>query len=103
MLTQEVRTELSPTEVVQRAKDFFLSRFSPSAGFVAEQSDHHVKFEVDSGEVVIGAMPEGEATRVRASSSRLHHSIGQFLATLAPPEEVRDGVAGAGVSGSGGS
>jgi hypothetical protein len=101
MLTQEVRTELSPAEVVQRAKDFFLSRFSPATGFVAEQSEHHVKFEVEAGEVVIGAVPEDGATLVRASSSRLHHGIGQFLATLAPPEEVRDDAVGPGVSGAG--
>ena len=102
MLTQEVRTELAPAEVIERAKDFFLSRFSPATGFLAEESEHHVKFAVEAGEVVIGAVPEAGATLVRGSSSRLHHSIGQFLATLAPPEEVRDNVTGPGVSGSGG-
>jgi hypothetical protein len=70
---------------------------------VADESDRHVKFEMDSGEVVIGAVPEGGATFVRGSTARFHNELGQFLATLAPPEEVRDNVLGPGVSGSGGS
>ncbi len=101
MLVQEVNTPLAPAEVIERAKAFFASRFSAYTGFVDESDDGHVRFEVDAGEVLIGAVPKDGHTLVRGSSSRLHHEIGQFLATLAPAEEVRDQAAGPGVSGAG--
>jgi hypothetical protein len=102
MLIQEVLTDIAPREVVERAKLFFASRLSPYTGFMEEESDHHVKFEVEAGELLIGASPaEDGRTLVRGSTSRLHHELSQFLATLAPPEEVRQNLAGPGVSGAG--
>jgi hypothetical protein len=101
MLVQEVNTQLAPAEVIERAKAFFLSRNNAYTAFVVESDDQHARFHVDTGEVMIGAVPKDGQTQVRGSSSRLHHEIGQFLATLAPPEEVHDEAAGPGVSGAG--
>lgn len=102
MLIQEVLTDLSPKEVVERAKEFFLTRLTAYTGFLEEESDSHVKFEVEAGELLIGATPgEGGRTRVRGSTSRLHHELSQFMATLAPPEDVRQNMIGPGVSGAG--
>lgn len=101
MLIQEVHTDLAPSEVIEQAKQFFTTRFTPYTGFLAEESDHSVKFMVEAGEVVIGAVPQHGRTLVRGSSSRLNHEVGQFLATLAPPEEVRESVPGPGSSGAG--
>jgi hypothetical protein len=101
MLVQEVNTQLAPAEVIERAKAFFATRYSAYTGFLDESDDHHVRFEVEAGEVLIGAVPKDGGTLVRGSSSRLHHEVGQFLATLAPPEEVRDDAIGPGVSGAG--
>jgi hypothetical protein len=101
MLMQEVLTDISPAEVVERAKEFFTMRLTPYTGFVEEQSDHHVKFEIEAGEVVIGASSVEGRTLVRGSTSRLHHELSQFLATLAPPEEVRQNMLGPGTSGAG--
>lgn len=101
MLIQEVITDLAPAEVVERATDFFTGRFSPYAGFVAERGEGHVKFVAEAAEVLIGAVPQDGRTLVRASSSRMHHEISQFLATLAPAEEVRQNAVGPGTSGAG--
>ena len=101
MLVQEVNTQLPPAEVVRRAREFFLTRFSAYAGFETDSGDDHIRFAVEAGEVMIGTVRQDGGTLVRASSSRLHHELGQFLATLAPAEEVHDNAIGPGVSGAG--
>lgn len=102
MLIQEVLTDLSPEEVVQRAKEFFSSRLTQYTGFLAEESDHHAKFRMEAGDLTVGASPaEGGRTLVRGSASRAHHELSQFLTLLAPAEEVRQNLPGAGTSGAG--
>lgn len=102
MLIQEVLTDLSPEEVVLRAKEFFRTRLSAYTGFLEEESDHHVKFHMEAGDLAIGASPgEGGRTKVRGSTSRAHHELSQFFATLAPAEEVRQNLPGPGASGAG--
>ena len=101
MLIQEVATDLSPQEVMTRAREWFTTRFSPYAGFIEEQSDGHLRFEVEAGEVIIGVGEKDGATVVRGSTSRLHHELSQFFITLARPEEVRQNLVGPGTSGAG--
>lgn len=101
MLILETRTDLSPAQVIARAKEFFPTRFSPYAGFVQDQSEHHVRFRFEVGGLTIGAVPQEQGTLVRGSTSRLHHELSQFLATLANPEDVRQNLLGAGTSGAG--
>ncbi len=94
MLIQEVLTDVPPREVVERAKDFFSGRFSPHTGLVMDESDAHVRLEIEAGEVVIGTVVQDGRTLVRGSTSRLHHELSMFLTTLAPPEEVRQNLVG---------
>ena len=101
MLIQETTTDLPRAEVLTRARDFFMTRFSPYGAAVEEESDAHLKLACEAGEVVIGASDQGGRTLVRGSSSRLHHEISQFLLTLAPPEDVRQNAEGPGSSGGG--
>jgi hypothetical protein len=103
MLVQEIHTDLAPAEVIRLARDFFSTRFSPHAAFAEGESDSHIKFEIEAGEVVIGTgMDEDGRTFVRGSTSRLHNELSQFLASLDVPEEVRDNSGeGPGVSGAG--
>ena len=101
MLIQEVLTDISPAEVVERAKEFFITRLSQYTALISDEGPAHVKFEVDAGEVVIGTVPQEGRTLVRGSTSRLHHELSQFLTTLAPPEEVRQNLVGPGASGAG--
>lgn len=101
MLTQEVLTDLSPREVIDRAREFFTTRFSPYAGFETDEADTHIRFRFEAGELVIGTGEKDGRTLVRGSTSRIHHELSQFLITLAPPEEVRQNLVGPGASGAG--
>ena len=101
MLTQEVLTDLAPREVIDRAREFFTTRFSPYAGFETDEADTHIRFRFEAGELVIGTGEKDGRTLVRGSTSRIHHELSQFLLTLAPPEEVRQNLVGPGASGAG--
>ncbi len=101
MLVQEVVTDIAPGEVVRMAREFFTTRFSQYSAFVQEESDAHIVLTLDSAEVVIGTAPEDGRTKVRGSTSRVHHELSQFLATLASAEEVRQNAEGPGTSGAG--
>lgn len=101
MLIQETTTDLPRDEVIERAREFFTTRFSPYGAAVEDESEGHLKLTCEAGEVVIGATPHEGRTLVRASTSRLHHEVSQFLVTLAPPEDVRQNSAGPGSSGAG--
>jgi hypothetical protein len=101
MLIQEVLTDVPAAEVVQRARDFFTSRFSPYAGFEEASSDTHIKFVNEAADLTIGVGTQDGKTMVRGSTSRMHAELSQFLATLAPAEEVRQNQPGPGTSGAG--
>jgi hypothetical protein len=101
MLVQEVSTDLPPSEVIRLAREFFATRFSPYGAFVESESDSHVAFRIDEGELVIGIGTRDGGTLVRGSTSRLHHELSQFLTTLSNPEEVRQNDPGPGASGAG--
>lgn len=103
MLILQTHTPLSPAEVVERAKEFFATRFSPAAAFVADESESHVCFRFDVGELVIGAhlQQDGDRTLVRGSTSRLHNALSQFLTTISTPESIQQNLLGPGASGAG--
>lgn len=102
MLVQEAATELSAAEVLQLAREWFTTRFSPYAGFIEESSATHLRFEIEAGELIIGVASRDGQTVVRGSTSRLHHELSQFLMTVAPTaESVHQNLVGPGVSGAG--
>ncbi|MEX2572611.1 MAG: hypothetical protein WD737_15020 [Gemmatimonadota bacterium] len=101
MLIQVVRTDLAPAEVIRRARDFFSTRFTPYGAFAQEESETHIVFRVEAGELVIGTGTIEGRTVVRGSTSRMHHELSQFLATLAPAEAIRQNALGPGASGAG--
>lgn len=101
MLIQEVLTELTPAEVIERAREFFNNRFTPYGGFTEAAGPSHITFSTEAGDVAVGIGTQEGRTLVRASSSRLHHEVSQFLVTIAPAEEVRQNVPGPGASGAG--
>ena len=102
MLIQEAATDLPAAEVLQRAREWFTTRFTPYAGFIEESSDSHLRFEIEAGELIIAVATRDGQTVVRGSTSRLHHELSQFLVTVAPTTEaVNQNLVGPGVSGAG--
>lgn len=102
MLVQETLTDLAPAEAIRHAREFFATRFTPYGAFVESESEEHIAFRIDAGELVIGASRnEAGRTVVRGSTSRLQHELSQFLVTLGTPEEVRQNAVGPGTSGAG--
>lgn len=102
MLLQEVVTDLEPQEVLRRAKEFFATRLSNRSAYIEEESEAHVKFEIEAGEVLIGTALRDGYTVVRGSTSRLHGELSKFMMTIAPAaEEVRQNLPGPGTSGAG--
>ena len=101
MLILETVTELPAEEVIRRARDFFMLRLTPYAAFEEESGPTHLKLSNEAADVAIGVGTQDGLTHVRGSTSRMHHELSQFLATLAPPEEVRQNIPGPGASGAG--
>ena len=82
---QETHTSLSPTEVVEAAKEFFSRRNSIYAAFLEKEGPGYAAFRGQGGEeVVIGTSPDGDRTRVTGSSYLFDQQIGRFLSTLPP-------------------
>lgn len=101
MLTQEIWTDYDPADVVRLAKEFFTTRFSPYGAFVEDESEGHVAFRLEVGELVIGTSRMNGRTLVRGSTSRIHHELSQFLTLLGPSESVHQNNLGPGASGAG--
>ena len=85
MTIHEIRTPLSPAEVIGRARSFFALASTPYAACEEQVGDTFLKLHMEVGEVVIGAFPDGGITRVRGSASRGAHLLTRFLTTLSPP------------------
>jgi len=102
MLIQEVVTDLEAKDIIAQAKEFFTMRLSNRAAFLEEESEVHVKFEIEAGEVLIAVAERDGRTVVRGSTARLHNELSRFLMTIAPAvEEVRQSLPGPGTSGAG--
>ena len=70
MTIHEATTHLAAAEVVERARTFFAGIRSPNAAAEEARGTMHLRFHLDMGEIVIGAIPVEGGTRVRGSGSR---------------------------------
>jgi hypothetical protein len=81
----EARTPLSPTEVLDRAIEFFAERVPHHAAFPEHRTDHHVVLRGQGGEVIaLTARSTDSWTQVRASTLMFDHALERFLGTLPP-------------------
>jgi hypothetical protein len=80
---QETSTELSPTDVLTRAKDFFMQRNPLYAAFLEKEGPGYATFRGQGGEeIVIAAAAKDGATRVTGSTYLFDMQIARFFATL---------------------
>lgn len=89
MTIHETRTSLSPAEVIERARSFFVLAGTPHAAFPEQVGEGYLKLHMEVGEVVIGTVPRDGSTLVRGSASRGAHLLTQFLTTLAQPSDAK--------------
>jgi hypothetical protein len=76
---------LAPTEVLERAAQFFAERVPHAAAFVERRGPNFVTLRGQGGEeVVVSAWqdPAGGLTRVRASTLFFDQALDRFLSTL---------------------
>jgi hypothetical protein len=101
MLILETTTDLPADEVIRRARDFFLLRLNAYGAFEEDAGPNHLRLSTEAADLSLGVAGRDGRTHVRGSTSRMHHELSQFLATLGPPEEVRQNLEGPGASGAG--
>lgn len=81
-MTSETTTDLSPSEVLDLARDFFTGPDAVRDMSISEESETHVEFASFRSSVVVAAFPDPDEevrTRVRASSLREYATVDQFL------------------------
>lgn len=80
---QETSTALSPTDVLARAKDFFMQRNPLYAAFLEKEGPEYATFRGQGGEeIVIAAALKDGATRVTGSTYLFDMQVARFFATL---------------------
>jgi hypothetical protein len=84
-MVQEIRTKLSPAEVLAAAKVFFTRRSPIYAAFLEKEGANYLTFRGQGGEeLVIGVTPGDGATIVRGSTYLFDQQISRFFASLDP-------------------
>ena len=92
MTIHETRTDLTPAEVMERARAFFSLVGTPHAAFAERAGKGFLKLTMEVGEIVVATLPEGDSTLVRGSASRGTHLLTHFLSSLAAPLDARETV-----------
>ena len=82
---QEMRTTLPPGEVLAEAKRYFARRNAIYAVFLEREGPTYLNLRGQGGEeLIIGVQPDGEGTRVTASTYLFDQQVGRFFTTLPP-------------------
>ncbi len=81
----EARTQLSPSEVLDRAVEFFAQRVPHHAAFPEHRTVHHLVLRGQGGEeIALSARTTESGTQIRASTLMFDHALERFLGTLPP-------------------
>lgn len=84
-MTSEAITDLSPSRVLELAREFFTGPEAVKAASVSEESDRHVTFATFRSRIVVAAFPDPEEeapTRVRVSTLRDYAAADRFLTSI---------------------
>lgn len=86
---QEMRTTLTPAEVLAAAKEFFARRINIYAAFPEQESATHLALRGQGGEeITIAAIARDGATLVTGGSYMFDAQVSRFFATLPAAAEV---------------
>ena len=86
---QQVRTTLSPADVLAAAKDFFAQRSGIYSAFPEKAGPTYLTLRGLGGEeVAIGVAPAGAETTVSASSYMFDQQVARFLSSLPPAADA---------------
>jgi hypothetical protein len=84
-MLQEIRTPMSPADVLAAAKKFFVRRSPIYAAFLEKEGPSYVTFRGQGGEeLVIGVTSSDAGTIVRGSTYLFDQQIARFFSTLDP-------------------
>lgn len=82
-------TTLDSAEVLARARRFFAERVPHQAAYPEKEGPTWITLRGQGGEeIALAAIPEGNYTRVRASTLLFDQPVRRFLSTLPPPRET---------------
>lgn len=86
---QQVRTTLSPADVLAAAKDFFAQRSGIYSAFPERAGPTYLTLRGLGGEeIAIGVAASGGDTTVSASSYMFDQQVARFLSSLPPANEA---------------
>ena len=86
---QQVRTTLSPSDVLAAAKDFFAQRSGIYSAFPERTGPTYLTLRGLGGEeIAIGVAASGGDTTVSASSYMFDQQVARFLSSLPPATEA---------------
>ncbi len=88
LMLYETNTDLTPAEVIKRARSFFALAGTPYAAFPEVVTDSYVKFHMEVGEILIATRREEDSTWVGGTASRGGHLLSRFLIGLGDPLDV---------------
>jgi len=84
-MIQEIRTSMSPAEVLAAAKAFFPARSAIYSAFLEKEGPGYATFRGSCGEeIVIGATAMDGVTVARGSTYLYDQQVGRFLTALRP-------------------
>ncbi len=90
-MTTEIRSSLSPREVLDAARRFFAGEDALGSAWLEGESESHVAFATFRGKLVVAAFPdpeEADGTRVRITTLREDGAMPRlvtYLRTLDAP------------------
>lgn len=93
-MTTETTTILSPTDVLQAVKRFFMGEDAYHSAWLERESETHLSFGTFRGNIAVAAFPDPEQdgrTRVRVSTLREEHAVPRlmtYLRTLDAPQPM---------------
>jgi hypothetical protein len=81
----EARTLLAPSDVLDRAVEFFANRVPHHGAFPEHRTSQHLVLRGQGGEeVALTARADTGVTHIRASTLMFDHALERFLGTLPP-------------------